>query len=398
MVNLATVYTRHHGQDKSRRGEMSYELSEEQQMIRTMARKMAGERLAPGAANIDRTGEFPWDIIEFYCENHLLEMPVPAEYGGGGADELSCCLLVEEFAAECANSAHALADHWLGITPLLLGCNEEQKKRIYPMLGKKLVAFSLTEPEAGSDVRNLKTRAVLKGSDYILNGAKCFCTDGAFADYIVIFAQTDPEAGSRGISAFFVGTKTPGFSIGKIEDQMGMRGTPACEIILEDCRVPKENLVGKENGGYGLAMQTFDHTRPIDAALGVGLAQGALNYAKNYAKQRVQFGRPIADFQAIQFMLADMAIGIEAARNLVYKAVSLIDNGAVDSMFSAMANCFATDTAMKVTTDAIQVLGGYGYIKDHPVERMFRDAKLLQIVEGTNQIQRIVVASNLLRR
>ncbi len=376
----------------------SYKLSEEQEMIRAMARKMAKDRLAPRAAEIDREGEFPWDIIEFFRENHILDMPVPAEYGGQGADALSFHLVIEEFATECANSAHALADHWLGFHPLEIACSEEQKQRIFPILGEKLVAFSLTEAEAGSDVRNLKTRAVLKGDNYLLNGTKCFCTDGAVADYIVIFAQTDPEAGSRGISTFFVDTKTPGFSIGKIEDQMGMRGTRACELILEDCAVGKENLLGKEGDGFGIAMKTLDLSRPTDAILAVGIAQGALNYAKEYAKQRVQFGKPIAEFQGIQFMLADMAMQIEAARNLVYRAVSLIDDGAADSMISAMSNCFATDVAMSVTTDAIQVLGGYGYMKDYPVERMFRDAKLMQIVEGTNQIQRLVIARNLLKR
>lgn len=376
----------------------SYKLSEEQEMVRAMARKMAKDRLAPRAAEIDRTGEFPWDIIEFFRENHILDMPVPVEYGGQGADALSCHLVIEEFATECANSAHALADHWLGFHPLEIACNEEQKKRIFPNLGKKLVAFSLTEPEAGSDVRNLKTRAVLDGNNYVLNGVKCFCTDGAVADSIVIFAQTDPKAGSHGISAFFIEKGTPGFSIGKIEEQMGMRGTRACEIILEDCLVPKENLLGEEGDGFGIAMRTLDLSRPTDAILAAGIAQGALNYVKEYAKQRVQFDRPIAEFQGIQFMLADMAIETEAARNLVYRAVSLIDDGTPDPMVSAMANCFATDVAMKVTTDAIQVMGGYGYMKDHPVERMFRDAKLMQIVEGTNQIQRIVVARNLLRR
>jgi len=376
----------------------SYKLSEEQEMIRAMARQMAKEKLAPRAAQIDREGEFPWDIIEFFRENHILDMPLPVEYGGQGADALSCNLVIEEFATECANSAHALADHWLGMHPLELACSEEQKKRIFPNLGEKLVAFSLTEPEAGSDVGNLKTRAVLKGDNYVLNGTKCFCTDGAVADYIVIFAQTDPEAGTRGISAFFVDKKTPGFSIGKIEDQMGMRGTRACEIILEDCAVPKENLVGKEGDGFRIAMQTFDLSRPTDAILAVGIAQGALNYVKEYAKQRVQFGKPIAEFQAIQFMLADMAMQIEAARNLTYRAASFIDDGAPDPMLSAMSNCFATDVAMKVTTDAIQVMGGYGYMRDHPLERMFRDAKLLQIVEGTNQIQRVVIARNLLMR
>jgi alkylation response protein AidB-like acyl-CoA dehydrogenase len=376
----------------------SYKLSEEQEMVRAMARKMAKDRLAPRAAEIDAKGEFPWDIIELFRQHHILNMPVPAEYGGQGADVLSCHLVIEEFATQCANSAHALADHWLGFHPLELACNEEQKRRIFPELGKKLVAFSITESEAGSDVRNLKTRAVLQGNVYILNGTKIFCTNGAFADYIIVFAQTDPEAGSHGLSAFLVEKATPGLSIGKIEDQMGMRGTPSCEIILEDCAVPKDNLLGKEGDGFVIAMQTFDLARPTDGTISLGIAQGALNYAKEYAKQRVQFGQPIAEFQGIQFILADMAIQIEAARNLLYKAVSFIDDGALDPMMSAMAKCFATDMAMKVTTDAIQILGGYGYIKTHPVERMFRDAKLLQIVEGTNQIQRLVVARNLLRR
>ena len=376
----------------------SYKLSEEQEMVRAMARKMAKDRLAPRAAEIDAKGEFPWDILEFYRQNNILGMPIPLQYGGQEADMLSCHLVIEEFATECANSAHALADHWLGFHPLEIACNEEQKRRIFPELGKKLVAFSITESEAGSDVRNLRTRAVLQGSVYILNGTKIFCTNGAFADYIIVFAQTDPKAGSHGLSAFLVEKDTPGLSIGKIEDQMGMRGTPSCEIILEDCPIPKDNLLGKEGDGFIIAMQTFDLARPTDGTVALGIAQGALNYAKEYAKQRVQFGQPIAEFQGIQFMLADMAIQIEAARNLLYKAISIIDDGAPDPMMSAMAKCFATDMAMKVTTDAIQVLGGYGYIKTYPVERMFRDAKLLQIVEGTNQIQRLVVARNLLRR
>jgi len=376
----------------------SYNLSEEQQMVRTMARKMARDRLAPRAAGIDREGKFPQDILDFYRDNNILGWAIPVEYGGQGADALSCHLLLEEFATECANSAHILADHWLGSHPLEVACNEEQKKRIFPALKEKLVAFSVTEPEAGSDMGSLKTRATLKGDHYILNGTKCFCTNGAVASYIVIFAHTGPGEGARGLSAFFVDTKTPGFSIGKIEDQLGMRGTPACELILEDLAVHKDNLLGKEGDGFKIAMKTFDLSRPTDAILAVGIAQGALNYAKDYAKQRVQFGQPIAELQAIQFMLADMAMNIEASRNLVYRAVSLIDDGDPDPMISAMANCFATDAAMKVTTDAIQVLGGYGYVKDHPLERMFRDSKLFQIVEGTNQVQRLVIARNLLKR
>ena len=375
----------------------SYKLNEDQEMVRAMARKMARDKLAPRAAEIDKAGEFPWDIVDFFSENHILDMPVPVEYGGQGADALSCLLVVEEFATECENSAHILSAHWLGLHPLELAANEEQKRRIFPQLGKKLLAFSLTEPEAGSDVVSMKTRAVLEGDFYILNGTKCFCTDGSFADYIIVFAQTDPSAGSHGISAFLVDKGTPGFSIGKLEDQMGMRGTPACEIILEDCCIPKENLLGKEGDGFRIAMQTLDLARPTDGTIALGIAQGALNCAKDYAKQRVQFGRPIAEFQGIQFMLADMAIETEAARNLLYRAVSLIDDGTPDTMLSSMANCFATDVAMKVTTDAIQILGGYGYMRDYPVERRFRSAKLMQIVEGTNQIQRIVVARNLLK-
>lgn len=375
-----------------------YKLSEEQEMVRAMARKMAKDRLAPRAAEIDRVGEFPWDIIEFYRQNNILGLPIPVEYGGQGADVLSCHLVIEEFATECANSAHALADHWLGFHPLEIACSGEQKNRIFPMLTRKLVAFSLTEPEAGSDVGNIKTRAMLDGDHYILNGTKCFCTDGAVADFITVFAKTDPDAGHRGISAFFVDKSFPGISIGKIEDQMGMRGTRACEIILEDCAVPKENLIGKEGEGFSMAMRTLDLSRPTDAALALGIAQGALNYAKEYAKQRRQFGQPIAEFQGIQFMLADMAMQMEASRHLIYRAVSLIDEGKPDPMLSAMSNCFATDVAMKVTTDAIQICGGYGYMRDYPLERMFRDSKLMQIVEGTNQILRIVIARNLLRK
>jgi len=376
----------------------SYNLSEDQQMVRTMARKMAKDRLAPRAAEIDKVGEFPWDIIQFYRENHILDLPIPAEYGGQGADALSCHLVIEEFATECSNSAHALADHWLGMHPLELGGNEEQKKRFFPELKTKLIAFSLTESEAGSDVGNMKTRAVLKGDSYVLNGTKCFCTDGHVADYITIFAKTNPDAGTRGISAFIVPRNTPGLTIGRIEDQMGMRGTRAVEIILEDCAVPKENLLGKEGDGYRLAMRTFDFSRPLDGILALGIAQGALNYAKSYALQRNQFGAPIAQLQAVQFMLADMAMEIEAGRQLTYRTASLIDDGTPDSMLASMAKCFDSDVAMRVTTDAIQVLGGYGYMRDYPIERRFRDAKLLQIVEGTNQVQRLIIARNLLAR
>ena len=374
-----------------------YGLTEDQEMIITTVRDMAKDKIDPRAAEIDKKGEYPWDIVNLYRESQILAMPIPEQYGGVGAGELTCCLVIEEIAKVCANSAHALADHWLGMEPLLVGGSEEQKQKYCPQMTTQLAAFSLTEPEAGSDVASIQTRAVLKGDEYILNGTKCFCTDGNEAHFITVFAKTDPSAGARGMSAFLVEKGTPGLSVGKIEDQMGMRGTPACEIILEDCPVPSGNLLGKEGGGFRIAMQTFDRSRPYDAALAVGIAHGAVEYAIDYAKQRVQFGRPIAELEGIQFMLADMATEVEAARQLVYKAAVLIDQGTPDSKASAMANYFATDVGVKVTNDAMQVLGGYGYMRDYPLEQKMRDARLLQIVEGTNQVLRVVVARGLLR-
>ena len=374
-----------------------YNFTEDQEMIITTVRDMAKDKIAPRSADIDKNGEYPWDIIELYRESQILAMPIPEKYGGVGAGELTCCLVIEEIAKVCANSAHALADHWLGMEPTLIGGSEELKQKYCPQMTTELAAFSLTEPEAGSDAANIQTKAVLKGDEYILNGTKCFCTDGNEAHFITVFAKTDPEAGTRGISAFLIEKGTPGLSVGKIEDQMGMRGTPACEIILEDCPVPRENLLGKEGEGFKIAMQTFDRSRPFDAALAVGIATGAIEYAIDYAKERVQFGRPIADLQAIQLMLADMATQTEAARGLVYRAATLIDQGTPDSQASAMANYYATDVGVKVTNDAMQVLGGYGYMRDYPLEQKMRDARLLQIVEGTNQILRVIVARSLLR-
>jgi alkylation response protein AidB-like acyl-CoA dehydrogenase len=373
-------------------------LTEDQEMIIASVRDMAKDKIAPRVTEIDRTGQYPWDIVQLYRESQILPMPIPEKYGGVGAGELTCCLVIEEIAKVCANSAHALADHWLGMEPLLIGGTEEQKQKYCPQMTTDLAAFSLTEPGAGSDAGSIQTKAVLKGDKYIVNGTKCFCTDGNEARFITVFAKTDATAGTRGISAFLIEKGTPGLSVGKIEDQMGMRGTPACEIILEDCPVPKENLIGgKEGQGFRYAMQTFDRSRPFDAALAVGISTGALEYAIDYAKQRVQFGQPIAEFQGIQFMLADMATMTEAARQLVYKAAILVDEGKPDSKFSAMANYFATDVGVKVTNDAMQVLGGYGYMRDYPLEQKMRDARLLQIVEGTNQVLRVVVARGLIR-
>jgi alkylation response protein AidB-like acyl-CoA dehydrogenase len=374
-----------------------YELTEDQEMILATVRDLAKDKIAPRSADIDRENEYPWDIIELYRESQLLGMIIPEKYGGVGAGELTCCLVIEEIAKVCANSAHALADHWLGLEPIMVGGHEEVKQKFLPQLTTKLAAFSLTETEAGSDISGIQTKAVLEGDNYIINGQKIFCTNGGTADFISVFARTSADR-NRGMSVFVVPKETPGFSVGKKEEQLGMRGTPAYELIFEDCQVSKENIIGKEGDGFKTALGVFDRSRPFDAALAVGISEGALQYAIDYAKERKQFGRAISEFQGIQFMLADMAIQTEAARLLVYQAAALIDQGSpLISQFSSMANCFATDTGVKVTNDAMQVLGGYGYIKDHPLEQKMRDARLLQIVEGTNQIQRVVVARNLLR-
>ena len=375
---------------------MVLHLTEEQQMIMGMVKKMVAQKIAHRVEEIDRKGEFPSDLLELYISNGILGLPIGSEFGGGGAKHLTCCLVLEEIAKTCANSAHVLVVHWLGYTPLRLFGNEQQRKKYFPQLVKRLAAFSLTEPEAGSDASALRTKASLEKDSYVINGVKCFCSDGNISDFITVFAKTDPNAGTKGISAFLVEKGTPGFKIGKIEDQMGMRGTPACELIFEDCRIPKENLLGKEGQGFNIAMKTLDITRPTDAALAVGTGKGALEYALRYAKERVQFGQSISQFQGIQFMLADMAIELEAASLLVYEAACLIDEGKTSTMISSMSNCYATDVAVKVTNDAMLVLGGYGYMRDYPIERMLRNAKLLQIVEGTNQIQRVIIARSLL--
>jgi len=372
------------------------QLSEDEEMIMTTVKDLVKDKIADRSAEIDKNGEFPWDIVGLFRETGILSLPIPEEYGGGGVHELVNCMVLEEIAKTCANSTHALADHWLGITPLLLAGSDELKKKYLPVWVSKLAAFSLTEPEAGSDVSGVKTKAVLKGDEYVIDGAKCFCTDANEADFITVFAKTDPTAGAKGLSAFIVDKSWDGISIGKIEDQMGMRGTRACEVILEDCHVPQENLIGKEGDGFKISMQTLDRTRCIDAALALGIAEGAMAYALDYAKERKQFGQAIANFQGIQFMLADMGMAIESARQMVYKSAYIIDHGGPDPKLSAMANCYATDMAVKVTNDAMQILGGYGYMRDYPLEQKMRDARLFQIVEGTNQVQRIVIARGLL--
>lgn len=371
-------------------------LTEEQEMIVTTVRDIAKDRIAPRASDIDKECEYPWDIVDIFREAGILSLPIPEEYGGAGASELTCCLVIEEVAKTCGNSGHCLCDHWLGMEPLLLGGGEELKKKYLSQMTTKIAAFALTETEAGSDISGIQTKAVLQGDKYILNGQKIFCTNGGYADLVTVFARTGPDR-NRGISAFIVEKGTPGFSVGKKEEQLGMRGTPAFEMILEDCAIPQENLIGQEGDGFKIAMRVFDRSRPFDGVLAVGISTGALQYAIDYAKERKQFGRAIAEFQGLQWMLADMAIQIEAARQLVYKAAVMVDeDDSEKTMFSSMANCFATDTGVRVTNDAMQILGGYGYVKDHPMEQKMRDARLLQIVEGTNQIQRVIVARRLL--
>jgi alkylation response protein AidB-like acyl-CoA dehydrogenase len=337
---------------------------------------------------------------ELLAQQDILAMPFPTEYGGIGASELVIVMAIEELARHCATTALLLAVQQLGSTPILLAGNEQQKRKYLPRLasGEWMAAFGLTEAGSGSDAAAMRTMAVRKGEKYILNGSKRFITNGGLAQVNSIFAITDPRIGTRGISVFIVEKSFPGFSVGRIEDKMGIKGSQTAELIFTDCEVPVENLLGREGDGFKIAMMTLDRTRPGIGAQALGIAQGALDLAVSYSKQRVQFNRPIADNQGIQFMLADMAVKVEAARLLVYNVAEMIDRGENDfSMNSSMAKLFASDAAMEVTNDAIQVLGGYGYMKEYPAERMMRDAKITQIYEGTNQIQRVVIARELLK-
>ncbi|HEY5531846.1 MAG TPA: acyl-CoA dehydrogenase family protein [Candidatus Anoxymicrobiaceae bacterium] len=376
-----------------------YELSEETKLFQESIRDFAKNVVEPRAIEIDESGEFPWDMVEKLKETGFIGLPFAEEYGGEGADLLTVCIAVEELAKACASTSLILSCQELGATPIKLGASDEQKKKYLPPLaaGEKLVAFGLTEPEAGSDAASMKSRAVKKGDKYIINGQKCFITNGGVAETFTIFAMSDPEKGVRGISAFIVEKDFPGFSVGKHENKMGIRGSSTTELILEDCEVPAENLLWEEGKGFNLAMMTLDRTRTSVGAQGLGIAAGALDYAMAYMKDRVQFGRPISTLQGLQFMVADLAMQVEAARSLLYRAATAVDREEPGfSALSAMAKCFTTDTAMKVTTDCVQLMGGYGYMKEYPMERMMRDAKITQIYEGTNQIQRVVISRALL--
>jgi alkylation response protein AidB-like acyl-CoA dehydrogenase len=379
---------------------MDYLLTEEQKMIKELCHQIAEEKIKPVAAEYDEKNEFPWDIVKVLAESDICGIYIPEEYGGMGGGVLDLAIATEELSWGCGGIALAFAATGLGTFPIILFGNDEQKKKYLPDIasGKKLAAFALTEAEAGSDAGSIKTTAKKDGDHYILNGTKQWITNGGEAETYAVVAMTNKEKGARGASVFIVEKDTPGFTFGKKEDKMGIRGSATRELIFQDCKVPKENLLGKEGLGFIVAMRTFDFSRPGVAAQAIGIAQRALDEAVDYSRERKQFGQPISSFQGIQFMMADMAIQLEAARALVYSAARMIDSGSKDiAKVSAMCKTMASDTAMKITTDAVQILGGYGYMKEYPVEKLMRDAKITQIYEGTNQIQRGVIASALIK-
>ncbi|RLL46819.1 acyl-CoA dehydrogenase [Oceanobacillus piezotolerans] len=374
-------------------------LTEQQEMIQKVARLIAKDHIEPRAAEVDRTGEFPWDNVRVMAENGLFGVHVPEEYGGVGGDMISHVAVVEEIAKVCASTSVINTTQALAMAPFLIAGNEEQKKKYIPLLaeGKILGSFGITEPGAGSDVSSAKTMAVREGDDYIINGQKIFITNAGLSEVYVIVARTSEDR-TKGISLFIVEKGTPGLSFGKEEDKMGIRGSVTREVILENVRVGKGNLIGGENEGFKILMNVFNETRPVIGAQATGIAQGAFDYCLNYVKERKQFGRPISTFQMVQSEIANMAMKIESSRLLVQKAAEMLDRKDPNVIrYASMAKCVASDTAMEVTTNAVQLLGGYGYIKDYPVERMMRDAKITQIYEGTNQIQRVIIANQLLK-
>jgi alkylation response protein AidB-like acyl-CoA dehydrogenase len=381
---------------------METQLSAEERLMVEAVEQLARERIAPRAAEIDRTNEYPWDIKDVLAEQGVLMMPFPADYGGVGASELAFACAVEAVARVSMSASLILAMQQLGALPILLGGSEEQKHRYLPPLasGEWLVTYGLTEPGAGSDIAAIRTRAERQGDHYLLTGGKQFITNAGLAHINVIFAVTEPARGADGgISTFIVEAGTPGFRAGKIEDTMGIRGSQNGELLLDHCVVPAENRIGQEGDGYRLALATFDRARVGIGAQAVGVARGAFEYAVQYARQRVQFSKPIAEHEGLQFLIADLATQIDAARLLVHRAATLLDDHApalAVTRATAMAKLFASDVAMRVTTEAVQLLGGYGYTREYPVERMMRDAKITQIYEGTTQMQRLAIARAIL--
>ncbi|TRZ48654.1 acyl-CoA dehydrogenase [bacterium] len=379
---------------------MDYLLTDEQKMVKELAHKIAEEKIRPVAAKYDQTEEYPWDIIKVIADAGLFGLFIPEQYGGMSVGVLNLCIATEEMSRACGGIAVCYAASALGTFPIVLFGSEEQKKKYLPDLasGKKVAAFAVTEPEAGSDASAITTSAKKQGDHYLLNGLKHFITNGGDAEIYVVIAMTDKTKGARGASAFIVEKGTAGFTFGKKEDKFGIRASSTRELIFTDCKIPKENLLAREGMGFIATMKTFDMSRPGVAAQAVGIAQGALELAVKYAKQRHQFGKSISSFQGIQWMIADMATQVEAARAIVYATARMVDAGIKDvGRESAMAKMYASDTAMKVTVDALQIFGGYGYMKDYPIEKYVRDAKITQIYEGTNQIQRNIIALEIIK-
>jgi alkylation response protein AidB-like acyl-CoA dehydrogenase len=376
-------------------------LSKENLYYRDLARQIARDYVKPVAAELDRTGEYPWGVIKALQDAKLMGIWIPKDYGGASSGLLNLCIVVEEISRACGGIGCTYVVNALGSLPIVLGGTEEQKKKYLPDIadGKKLIAFCLSEKNAGSDAGSLQTRAERAGDDYVITGDKKWTTNGEAATIYSVFATVNPERGTRGVTAFIVERDAPGFELGKREDLMGIRCVPVNETHFKGVRVPADNLLGGVEGrGFKHAMMTLDVARPFVAAQGLGIAQGALDLALAYTKERQQFGQSIASFQGIQFMLADLATQVEAARHLVYAAARAVDAGVKDvSKISAMSKVFATDTAMRVATDAVQLFGGYGYCRDYPIEKYMRDAKITQIYEGTNQIQRMVIGRALIR-
>ncbi|MFA7543802.1 MAG: acyl-CoA dehydrogenase family protein [Candidatus Cloacimonadaceae bacterium] len=379
---------------------MNYFLNEDQKEMQELARRIAIEKMKPLSEKYDEEGIFPWDIVEIMRQSDLFAILIPEEYDGISGKVMDLAIVTEELCAVDAGIALAFGATGLGMYPILISGNEAQKQKYLPIIasGEQLCAFALTEANAGSDAGAIETTARKDGDSYILNGTKQWITNGGEAGIYTVFAMTDKSRGARGASCFIVEKDTPGFSFGKKENKMGIRASATRELIFEDCRIPAENLIGREGTGFITAMKVFDKSRPMVGAQAVGIARGAFEAAARYSNERHQFGKPISSFQAVQFMLADMATQIEAARALVLQTARMVDSGEKNyAKESAMCKYFASDVAMKVTTDAVQILGGYGYMREYPVEKMMRDAKILQIYEGTNQIQRGIVAASILK-
>jgi acyl-CoA dehydrogenase len=377
---------------------VDFTLTDEQKDLRDMAHDFSEKEIRPVAWDYDRDGTWPQEIIEKAFEVGLMNVHIPEAYGGPGLDYLSGCLIEEELGWGCSGIGTSLMANGLASAPLLIGGSEETKKKYLGMLTEapKLSSFCLTEPDAGSDVSGMKTRAVKKGDKYVISGSKCFITNGGYADWYTVYAKTDPEAGHRGITAFVVDRDSDGVTVDKKEDKLGQRASNTATISFDEVEIPAENMLGEENHGFKLAMTTLDRTRPAVSSMAVGIARAAFEFAAEYSKERVQFGVPIAMHQAVAFMIADMATKIEASRLLVWESAVLLDQGKRNTLVSSHAKRFAADTAMEVTVDAVQVYGGYGFIKEYPVEKLMRDAKIMQLYEGTSQIQRLVIAREVL--